>query len=392
MIEYIKLAIIFLLRILLKLFYIFPICENRIVFISFYGKQYSCNPKYLFEYIYQNYGSLFQYVWCLNSRELFPDKYKSVKLVKYLSLGHIWYALTSKYYFDNQFFVPFFDKKKEQLFVNTWHGGGAYKKLAVNLKFYSKKRIQCMTGLLKIRAKQTSHVISSCKSFTDSIAMEWGMPKDYFLPIGMPRNDIFFSINNEKRNKILEQFEIDKKLKIVLYAPTFRGNQKNPEDTDFTLDIKMLLNVAGTKFNNDFILLYRVHSLFVFKRIPDGIINASQYPDMQELLCAADILITDYSSCIWDFSFTYNPCFIYAPDVKKYQEEQGFYTPIEEWPFPLAETNEQLVENIINFDEEKYEYAVKKHHADLGSYEIGTACEQFCRAVFSINEQSINNG
>ena len=117
------------------------------------------------------------------------------------------------------------------------------------------------------------------------------------------------------------------------------------------------------------------------------IINASQYPDIQELLCAADILITDYSSCIWDFSFTFKPCFIYAPDLKKYQDEQGFYTPIEDWPFPLAKTNQQLMENIIVFDDEKYKQAVKKHHADLGSYETGTACEQFCRAVFSINGQ-----
>jgi len=382
MTEYIKLAIICSLRIFLRIFYVFPICKNRIVFISFYGKQYSCNPKYLFEYIYQNYGDRFQYVWCLNDQEIFPDKYKSVRLVKYLSLRHIWYVLTSKYYFDNQFFVPFFNKRKYQLFVNTWHGGGAYKKIAANLKFFSNERVRCMSSLLKIRAKQTSFVISSCISFTDSITMEWGIPKNYFLPIGMPRNDVFFSINNEKKNKIMEQFGINKKLKMILYAPTFRGNQKSPEDIEFTLNIELLMKVAKDKFNNDFILLYRGHTLFVFKNIPEEIINVSQYPDMQELLCAADILITDYSSCIWDFSFTYKPCFIYAPDLKKYQEEQGFYTPIEDWPFPLAETNEALAENIIKFDYNIYKQAVKKHHTDLGSYETGSACEQFCRTVF----------
>ena len=383
MIEYIKLVIIFLLRILLKIFYVFPIYENRIVFISSNGRQYSCNPKYIFEYIYQNYGSKFQYVWCLNNQELFPDKYTNVKIVKYLSLKHIWYVLTSKYYFDNQFFVPFFPKRKKQIFINTWHGGGAYKKLSVNFNFYSKERIRCMTGLLKIRKKQTSYIISSCKYFTDYIAIEWGLSKDCFLSTGMPRNDIFFSDSKRKNEKIMEKFGINKKLKIILYAPTFRGNQKSPENIDFTLNIELLLKVAKDKFNNDFILLYRGHTLFVFKNIPEEIINVSKYPDMQELLCAVDILITDYSSSIWDFSFTFKPCFIYAPDLEKYKEEQGFYTPIEDWPFPLAKTNEHLADNIINFDEEKYKQAVKKHHADLGSYETGTACEQFCRAVFS---------
>jgi CDP-glycerol glycerophosphotransferase len=116
-----------------------------------------------------------------------------------------------------------------------------------------------------------------------------------------------------------------------------------------------------------------------------NVISASDYPDMQELLYAADILITDYSSSMWDFSLTFKPCFIFAPDLKKYLAEQGFYTPIEEWPFPIAETNEQLIENINNINEEKYKQTVRKHHADLGSYENGTACEQFCHSVFSVH-------
>lgn len=103
---------------------------------------------------------------------------------------------------------------------------------------------------------------------------------------------------------------------------------------------------------------------------------------MQELLCAADILITDYSSSIWDFSFTYRPCFLYAPDLAKYEAESGFFVPIEDWPFPLAETNEELIENIKNFDSKKYIEDVKKHHRDLGSYETGHATERFCKLLF----------
>jgi CDP-glycerol glycerophosphotransferase len=103
---------------------------------------------------------------------------------------------------------------------------------------------------------------------------------------------------------------------------------------------------------------------------------------MQELLCAADVLITDYSSCMWDFSLTFRPCFIFAPDIKKYRDNRGFYTPIEEWPFPVAETNEQLAYNILNFNEEKYRNDVKQHHVNLGSFEKGTATKQFCQILF----------
>jgi CDP-glycerol glycerophosphotransferase len=92
---------------------------------------------------------------------------------------------------------------------------------------------------------------------------------------------------------------------------------------------------------------------------------------------------------MWDFSLMYKPCFIFAPDLKKYLTVQGFYTPIEEWPFPIAETNEQLANNINGFNEDIYIQAVKQHHADLGSYEKGTAAEQFCRILFV--EQDIEN-
>jgi CDP-glycerol glycerophosphotransferase len=112
------------------------------------------------------------------------------------------------------------------------------------------------------------------------------------------------------------------------------------------------------------------------------VISVSDYPDMQELLCATDVLITDYSSCMWDFSFTYKPCFLYAPDLEEYKEARSFYTQPKEWPFSIAESNEQFIENIKNFDKETYEQAVKRHHYNLGSYETGTATEQLCNILF----------
>ena len=239
----------------------------------------------------------------------------------------------------------------------------------------------------KKTSKMVKYVISSCERFTDVSSKVWAIQKGKFLPIGMPRNDIFFSTKDSIKRKVKDYFYFTDDKKIILYAPTYRGNHRASDIMEFSLNISSLLQVLKNKFDSDFVFLYRSHiySKNKFGKDNENIISASQYPDMQELLCAADILITDYSSCIWDFSFTYKPCFIYAPDLKKYQEEQGFYTPVEEWPFPVAETNEQLTENINNFDEEEYKHAVKKHHADLGSYENGTACGQFCRFAFSVH-------
>jgi len=105
---------------------------------------------------------------------------------------------------------------------------------------------------------------------------------------------------------------------------------------------------------------------------------------MQELLCAADVLITDYSSSIWDFSFTGKPCFLYAPDLAQYDKERGFYTSIETWPAILAEDNDTLIKNILDFNERDFTERVRKHHDDLGSYETGQATQIIGDKIYEI--------
>ena len=116
----------------------------------------------------------------------------------------------------------------------------------------------------------------------------------------------------------------------------------------------------------------------------ENIVDVSDYPDMQELLCAADILITDYSSSMWDYSFTYKPCFIYANDLDQYKIERDFHTPVNEWPFTIAISNEELAENILEFDQDKYIEKIKKHHHDLGSFEDGHATEKVAKLINDI--------
>ena len=384
MIQFLKIFIIYCLRILLRLFYIIPINERKIVFISWEGKQYACNPKYIFEYMYNHYTDGYIYVWSLKNREKLPSNFINIQICGYLTFKYIFSMMTAKYVITNHAVEPFFPFRKNQNIIYTWHGGGAYKKMD-GVKVYIKRKWS-RSVMRDIRSKMITYAISSCEKFTEIHSNVWNIPEVRFLPIGMPRNDILFSQNSRVIEKVYRHYNIDADKKIILYAPTFRGDFRMPDNvTSFCdLDIEKVLNTLKNKYGKAFVFLYRAHyNIYGSLDNSSNIISVSDYPDMQELLCATEILITDYSSSIWDFSFAYRPCFLYAPDVKKYQEEQGFYTPIEKWPFPLAETNEQLVESIINFDEEKYKYAVKKHHADLGSYESGTACEQFCRAVFS---------
>ena len=111
---------------------------------------------------------------------------------------------------------------------------------------------------------------------------------------------------------------------------------------------------------------------------PECSADVTDYPDMQELLAAADMLITDYSSCIWDYSFLYRPCFLYTPDLREYLAKTGFYVDIHEWPFPICENMEDLEKQIRSFNEEKNRARIMEHHQQMGSYESGHACEAVC--------------
>ena len=110
-------------------------------------------------------------------------------------------------------------------------------------------------------------------------------------------------------------------------------------------------------------------------------LDVTAYPDMQELLCAADVLVSDYSSCIWDFSLTEKPCFLFAPDLSDYQCERDFYLDIHKWPFPLAETTEELAQQLLQFDLAAYTEAVREHLSKLGSRERGNAAETLCEFI-----------
>jgi CDP-glycerol glycerophosphotransferase len=383
----IKIAALYLIRIILRIFWIFPIDKKKVIFYSHGGKQYSCNPKYIFEYMTGRYGNVFTYIWSVNTPGIMPEKYKNIKTVKYMSFQYIRHILTAGIIIYNNIIHFYLPIRKRQIVVNTWHGV-AYKKISIDASLY-KKNIVSMKSARNVSAKAVKYVISPCKKFTEVGSKVWAIPPEKFLPIGMPRNDILFNLLDTVISKVREQFCLDYNKKIALYAPTFRGNFRNADKMPFSLNIQNLLQTLNNKFGNDFVLLYRRHLADINSLDVQNVnvISASDYPDMQELLCAADVLITDYSSSVWDYSFTFRPCFLFTPDLDKYKEKQGFYIPIEEWPFPLAETNEALAENIIKFDNEKYIEAVKEHHAALGSYEKGTATKQLCDVLFGDNDK-----
>jgi CDP-glycerol glycerophosphotransferase len=332
--------------------------------------------------MYKHYK--YEYIWCLNDKKKFPEKCKNVHIVSCFKRFYPYYffiIMTSKYIISNLGIDSYFPIRKQQVVVNTWHGVGP-KKDSRDASLYKKHRLS--DGFMRdIRSKMISMIISPCSYFTCHLSKAWNAPEDKFIRIGSPRNDLFFTSTDSQKKKVFSYFDIHDTAKLVLYAPTYRGDYHSHDKFNGDINTKELLKTLKIKFKNDFVFLYRTHRYTKNPELSNKqVIQAAEYPDMQELLCAVDVLITDYSSSMWDFSFTYRPCFIYAPDLEGYKTDIGFYMPLEEHPFPVAETNEQLTNNIISFSPERYEQAVGQYHRDLGSYETGIAREQFCKILF----------
>ena len=348
------------------IFRIFPL-KKRIIFSSFSGRQYSDSPKAISDYILEKYPDI-EVVWAfINPKDFVTDE--RITKVKYKSLIYIYYALTSKIYVDNVEVWSLLRFRKGQTVVQTWHGGGAYKRVGIDrldVGYAHKKHSVDKMNRMDI-------FLSSSKMFTEKVIRSAFGFKGEVLEIGLPRNDILKKANEEEKNQIKQKLGISPFSKVVLYAPTFRNSLSLDP---YSLDIEALSLALKEKFGGEWVVLLRLHYYMdkkLFKSNALNTIDVTSYPDMQELLMISDILITDYSSSMWDFSLMYKPCFLYATDIKEYSGERDFYTKPESWPFPLAEDNEALSQNIKDFDITEYVKKVAEHHSLLGIAESGKA-------------------
>jgi CDP-glycerol glycerophosphotransferase len=354
----IKILVAKVIRGLLHVFWLLPLQRNRVCYLAYGGTQFACNPKYIFADLLERYGDQLEHVWVLPGA--LPD-YPQVEVVRHNSLAYFRCLLTSKVFISNgevSYLVPF---RPGQLVVNTWHAGGAYKRMGGQSEYVEHVR--------RLSYRRLSYFISSCRRFSQAVSEDLGVDPEKVLPIGLPRNDLFFADCLEPAKRARRALRALDDTGVVLFAPTYRPDG-SPLRSD--LDLPALLAALEQRFGKPFQCWLRGHYSSV-ATLPGEHRDASFYPDVQELLAGADVLITDYSSAMWDFSLAGKPCFIYAPDAAQYATNPGFHTPMSEWPFPIAGNSAELAEKIAAFDADQYARDVAAHHEALGSYERGMA-------------------
>src|SRR5690625_513252 len=347
---------------------IFPVDEKLILFESGIGKQYADSPKNIYEELV-NRDSGYKVVWVCNKNIRFRNL--ETKRVKRLSPSYYYYLAKAKVWVNNQNFPTYIKKRPETIYIQTWHGTPLKKMLhdIENVQGRSDDYVERVSGAIS----NWDYLVSPSRYATNAFRSAFRFNGN-IIETGYPRNDIFYK--NKKDELAIEIknnlcFPLDKK--IILYAPTFRDNKTNKKNK-FQFEMNLDLSQMKERLGDDYILLIRTHvvvgnKLNIDSSLGEFVMDVSNYSDIQDLLLITDILVTDYSSVMFDFANTKRPMLFYTYDFETYRDEvRGFYMDFEnEAPGPLLRTTEELVDGINNIRaiqnnyENKYEAFYQKY-------------------------------
>ena len=350
------------------------------IFCWAYGyKQYSCNPRYITEYLLKEFPNKYHISWALNKNVNTSEIDKHINIVHPRTINYIRALYTSEYIFYNTRTYKYDDlflKKKGQKYIMTWHGATPLKKIEKD----AKAEFPASYIRTAIRDSSMCDLMLSNSRYYSTIIRDSFWYNGEILEKGVPRNDIYFdSCKIEKiRKAIFTRYEIGDDTLVILYAPTFR---KDYTSGAYLLNWQKAIKCFEKRFNKKVKILIRLHPNAIGKIDIDSIIkgqdiiNVTTYPDMQELLCAVDILVTDYSSTMFEMGQIGKPCFLYTVDAESYN--RGFYFDLNRLPFPMAKSEDELLNQIMRFDNGAYRLTLTQFiNTKMGFTDNGHACEE----------------
>lgn len=345
--------------------------DNLVIFVSFMGMGFNDSPKAIYDYM-KNHPEYSKYrcVWAFEQ----PEKYPELETVKIDSFSYFKTALKAKYWITNTNIergLRF--KKKKQVYLNTWHGI-ALKHIGNDVK-----------GRKDFNFKTVDHLVVSGDYDEKVFISAFNADPDSFLRCGMPRNEVLWLATEEQKQEMRRKLSIPADKNVILYAPTWRDST----DGGKSYEIKPPLDfdVWKKELGDEYVVLFRAHhqTTKVLGVVFDEFVrDASDYSAVNDLMIAADILITDYSAIAFDFSVLCKPILCYAYDYDNYLAERGTYFDIDErYPNKSCRTEDELLNRIKNIDYATECSNTKRFRDDFIQYGVG-ATEACVKAEFGI--------
>lgn len=351
---------------------------NAVLFESFQGKVIGDSPFDIFLGLKDARPDL-QFIWVTAPATKAPA---GTTGVAFGSPAYLRALATSKYLVNNSNFPPYFRKATGQIYLQTWHGT-PLKRLGRDIT--QNNLTKSYLDTMDREAKAWDYLISPNAFCTEVFPSCFGYQGE-ILETGYPRNDKLSTATAEERQRIRASIGVtDPSVTLVMYAPTWRDYSRTATgnwQSVFYLD-------ENLELPEGFKLIYRGHTN-THEAHKDGehsrFIDVTRYPNITDLYLAADVLITDYSSVMFDFTVTGKPIIFMTPDLERYRAERGFYFDFEaEAPGPILNTQDEVLHALQSLDEVSRNYQTKYRNWQLkfDAHEDGKAASRVIAKVFA---------
>ncbi|MFI1187786.1 CDP-glycerol glycerophosphotransferase family protein [Streptomyces californicus] len=363
-----------------------PVRRGSVVFESHMGTCYGDSPRALYEEIRRR-GPKLRATWSYDpSPAGFPG---DARLVRRWSWRYLWALARAEYWVDNQGFPQHLRKPRHTTYLQTWHGS-AYKRMG-----FDETRVRLQNAPQRERLQQAvdrfDHFLVRSEHDVATLARAYRLPEERLLRTGYPRNDALIAERDRSeaegrlpRPPLAAALGLDDHRRTVLYAPTFRGGPGRQRRSRLLLDVREF----AERFGDTHTLLVRSHYLESARLPvcpPGTVVDVSRHHDTSELLAITDVLITDYSSIMFDFALLDRPVVLFAPDLDTYAAERGSYFDLrEKAPGPLAATQEELFGVLAELKKSEARWADQRRAfvREFGPYDRGDAARRTVAAVF----------
>ena len=352
-----------------------PIKKNLVLISSYSGKKFNDSPKTIYdEMVKRNMLEKYEVVWAFVKPTDF-SKY-NLHSVKINSFKYFLTAFRAKYWITNvniERGLRF--KKRKQIYLNTWHGTGpkTIGKAATGRKDYNFKRV--------------NFLCSDGEYLKEIFVRDLNATPSNIVLCGRPREDLLYKNDKSVKSEMMLKYGIKEKDFVILYAPTWREPKKGEDQSslDFKLDIEKILN----NFPNAKVL-FRAHSITTLVNgvndFNERFISANDERDIGNLFFITDVLITDYSSSVFDISVLNKPFICFAPDYNEYVKTRSLYFDLnKEYPFGVQRNTDEVVDvlkEIINGNTKIDEIrSLRNKYSNYG----GNATETCLKLLFDNN-------
>lgn len=355
----------------------YPIDPKKIFFHAI--GIYADHGKYITEQLLKLRNDL-DIVWALNS--LKTEVPRGVRKISLDNWGKYLYEIeTASVWITNTVFPDYLIKRKSQIYIETKHWASVtLKRFYLDAATLNTKDNKENVAWWKRSSKMMDYIITGSDFDTASCRRGFAFDREV-VQIGSPRSDAMFR-QNEMKEKVYNYYQMDLDRKLLVYAPTYRykkdEKKRVAEIREVDIDYDLVQRTLENRFGGKWYIMLRLHPGHETEadnlQRPSYVIDASRYEDGEELAAACDVMISDYSSIMFEPAFVRKPVFLFASDRDDYiDREYDLLIDYDTLPFPIAVTNEGLADAIKHFDKEKYESDVERFMQKYGVCEDGHA-------------------